>query len=168
MASVVSKGWALALAIGIGAAVAGAAIAQDDKMPPNASPATKAAYARHENYRKLGGAFKALNDELKKGEPDKTVVAANAKTISTLAGQLPTWFPRGSGVEARPLSEAKADIWRDAAGFSTAASNLQAQATKLNQLAAAGDIDGVKGQVRNTGMACKSCHDKYRLEKKKD
>jgi cytochrome c556 len=166
MASVVSKGWALALAIGIGAAVAGAALAQDDKMPANASPATKAAYARHDNYRKLGGAFKALNDELKKGEPDKAVVAANAKTISTLAGQLPTWFPRGSGVEARAASEAKADIWRDAAGFSTAASNLQAQATKLNQLAAAGDIDGVKGQVRNTGMACKGCHDKYRLEKK--
>ena len=160
------RGWALALAVGIGAAVAGGAFAHDDKMPANASPATKTAYARHDNFRKLGGAFKALNDELKKGEADKGVVAANAKTISTLASQLPTWFPRGSGVEARPMSEAKADIWRDAAGFTTAASNFQAQATKLNQLASAGDIDAVKAQVRNTGMACKSCHDKYRLEKK--
>lgn len=167
MAFVMSKGWALALAIGIGGVVgAGSAIAHDDKLPPNASPATKAAYARHDNFRKLGGAFKAMNDELKKGEPDKAVVATNAKTVATLAGQLPTWFPRGSGVEARPMSEAKPEIWRDAAGFSTAASNLQAQAIKLNQLAAAGDIDGVKGQVRNTGMTCKGCHDKYRLEKK--
>ncbi|TAJ69703.1 MAG: cytochrome c [Phenylobacterium sp.] len=167
MASVMSKGWALALAVGIGAAVAaGGAVAHDDKMPANASPATKAAYARHANFEKMGGAFKALNDELKKGEPSKTVVATNAKTIATLAGALPSWFPRGSGVEARAMSEAKPDIWRDAAGFSTAASNLQAQATKLNQLAAAGDIGGVKGQVRNTGMACKGCHDKYRVEKK--
>lgn len=167
MASGMSKGWALALAVGIGAAVAaGGALAHDDKMPANASPATKAAYARHDNFRKLGGAFKGLNDELKKGEPSKSVVATNAKAISTLAGQLPSWFPRGSGVEARPMSEAKAEIWRDAAGFSTAASNLQAQATKLNQLAAAGDIDGVKGQVRNVGMTCKGCHDKYRQEKK--
>lgn len=64
------------------------------------------------------------------------------------------------------MSEAKADIWRDAAGFTAAASNLQAQATKLNQLAAAGDMEGVKAQVRLTGGACKGCHDKYRLEKK--
>jgi cytochrome c556 len=168
MASMMSRGWALAFAIGIGAAVAaGGALAHvHDKMPANASPATKAAYARHENFEKLGAAFKGLNDELKKGEPSKAVVATNAKAIATLTGQLPTWFPRGSGVEARPLSEAKAEIWRDAAGFSTAASNVQVQATKLNQLAASGDIDGVKGQVRNTGMACKGCHDKYRLEKK--
>lgn len=167
MAFVMSKGWALALAIGIGGAVgAGSALAHNDKLPPNASPATKAAYARHDNFRKLGGAFKTMNDELKKGEPDKAVVATNAKTVATLAGQLPTWFPRGSGVEARPMSEARPEIWRDAAGFSTAASNLQAQAIKLNQLAAAGDIDGVKGQVRNTGMTCKGCHDKYRVEKK--
>ncbi len=167
MASVMSKGRALALAVGIGAAVAaGGALAHNDKMPANAGPATKAAYARHENFEKLGAAFKGLNDELKKGSPSKAVVAANAKTISTLANGLPSWFPRGSGVEARPMSEAKAEVWRDAAGFSTAASALQAQATKLNQLAAAGDLDGVKGQVRNTGMTCKGCHDKYRQEKK--
>ncbi|MBU1375185.1 MAG: cytochrome c [Alphaproteobacteria bacterium] len=167
MASMMSKGGALALAIGIGAAVAaGGALAHNDKMPANASPATKTAYARHENFEKLGAAFKGLNDEMKKGDPSKAVVATNAKTIATLAGALPTWFPRGSGVEARAMSEAKPDIWRDAAGFSTAASNFQAQATKLNQLAAAGDIDGVKGQIRNTGMTCKGCHDKYRLEKK--
>lgn len=167
MRSVMSRGWALALAIGVGAALAGGgAIAHDDKMPANASPATKAAYARHENFRKVGGAFKALNDELKKGEPDRAVVATNAKALSNLAAQLPTWFPRGSGVEARQMSEARAEIWRDAAGFSTAASNLQAEALKLNQLAAAGDMDSVKGQVRNTGMACKGCHDKYRQEKK--
>jgi len=167
MASMMSRGVALAVALGIGAAVAaGGALAHDDKMPANASPATKAAYARHANFEKMGGAFKALNDELKKGSPDKTVIATNSKTVAGLAGQLPTWFPRGSGVEARPMSEAKADIWRDAAGFTTAASNLQTQAAKLNQLAAAGDIDGVKVQLRQTGGACKGCHDKYRQEKK--
>lgn len=167
MSSVMSRGGALALAVGIGFAVAaGGAMAHDDKMPANASPATKAAYARHDNFRKLGGAFKGLNDELKKGAPDKAVVAANAKTISTLATQLPTWFPRGSGVEARPMSEAKPEVWRDAAGFTAASSALQTQAAKLSQLAAAGDLDGVKGQVRNVGMSCKGCHDKYRQEKK--
>ena len=162
-----SKGAALAAAIGIGAAIAaGGALAHDDKMPANASAATKAAYARHQNFEKLGASFKALNDELKKGSPDKAVLASNAKTINTLAGALPTWFPRGSGVQARPMSEAKNEIWTDAAGFTAAASNIRTEAGKLNTVAAAGDIDGVKAQVRPTFMACKGCHEKYRQEKK--
>lgn len=165
--AMMSRGAALAVAVGVGVAVAaGGALAHNDVMPMNASPATKAAYARHENYQKLGKAFKTLIDELKKDAPDKAVVAASAQTMATLANALPTWFPRGSGVEARPMSEAKADIWTDAAGFSAAASNLQVQVSKLNQAAISGDIAGVKAQVRPAGGACKSCHDKYRQEKK--
>ncbi|RAK62318.1 c-type cytochrome [Phenylobacterium kunshanense] len=162
-----TKGAMLAIALGIGAAVAaGGAIAHDDVMPANASAATKAAYARHENFKKLGGAFKAINDELRKPQPAKAVLTSNANTIATLAKGLPTWFPRGSGVQARPMSEAKAEIWTDAAGFTAASSNFQTQAAKLSQLAAAGDVDAVKAQTRQTFMACKSCHEKYRQEKK--
>jgi len=165
MASMMSRGAALAVAMGIGAAIAaGGALA--DKMPANANAATKAAYARHESFEKMGASFKGLNDELKKGSPDKAVVAANTKTMDTLVKALPTWFPRGSGVQARPASEAKAEIWTDAAGFSTAAANARAQIGKLNQVAATGDLEAVKAEIRPTGLACKGCHDKYRQEKK--
>jgi len=167
MALLMSRAAVLAVALGVGAVVAaGGAFAHDDVMPKNASPATKAAYARHDNYQKLGKAFKALNDELKKDAPDKAVVSASTGTMLTLVNALPTWFPRGSGVEARPMSEAKANIWTDAAGFSAAASALQVQVSKLNQAAASGDIDAVKAQIRPTGGACKGCHEKYRQEKK--
>jgi cytochrome c556 len=162
-----SRGAALTAAVAIGAVVAaGGALAHDDPMPKNASPATKAAYARHDNYRKLGAAFKGLNDELKKDSPDKAVVTAQTGTMLSLVNALPTWFPKGSGVEARPMSEAKANIWTDAAGFTAAASALQVQVAKLNQAAISGDMDAVKAQVRPTGGACKGCHDKYRQEKK--
>lgn len=162
-----SKGAALAAAFGIGAAIAaGGAFAHDDKMPANANAATKAAYTRHVNFEKLGAAFKGLNDELRKGSPDKAVLAANAKTINASAAALPTWFPRGSGVQARPMSEAKAEIWTDAAGFTAAASNFRTEAGKLNTVAASGDIDAIKAQVRPTFMACKGCHEKFRQEKK--
>ena len=40
----------------------GSGLASDDAQPANASAATKAAYARHENFEKLGANFKALND----------------------------------------------------------------------------------------------------------
>jgi len=162
-----SKGAALAAAVGVGAAIAaGGAFAHDDKMPANANAVAKAAHARHENFEKMGANFKRLNDELKKSSPDKAVLASSAKNIHSFSTQLPTWFPRGSGVEARPKSEAKAAIWTDAAGFTAAASNFRAEAAKLNAAAAGGDIEAVKAQVRPTFMACKGCHDKYRQEKK--
>lgn len=163
----ISKGAALAIALGVGSATAaGGALAHNEPMPKGPlSPGAKAAHQRHANFEKLGGAFKALNDELKKDQPSKAVVQAQTKTMADLANALPTWFPRGSGVEARPNSEAKPNIWTDAAGFSAAASNLQVQVSKLNQLALSGDMAAVKGQVRATGGACKACHDKYRQEK---
>jgi cytochrome c556 len=166
MAAMMSRGAALAVAVGIGAAITASGALASDPMPKNASAATKAAYARHENFEKLGKTFKVLNDELKKSDPDKAVIAAATKTMVGLATALPGWFPRGSGVQARPMSEAKAEIWTDAAGFSAASSAMQVQVSKLNQAALSGDIAAVKAQVRPTGGTCKGCHDKYRVEKK--
>jgi cytochrome c556 len=131
------------------------------------SAGARAAHARHENFEKMGKAFKSLTDELKKDAPDKALIAANAATIKTLTGQLPGWFPKGSGVEARPKSEAKAEIWSDPQGFSAAASNVQVEASKLNLLAQAGNMAAIPAQVKATGAACGACHKKYRIEKKK-
>lgn len=162
----IGKVAAVAAALGVGLAVAGTgALAHNTHGETANTPGAKAALARHDNFEKMGGTFKRLNDELRKGDPDKAVLAQSAGQLKTYAGQLPTWFPRGSGQEARPKSEAKANIWSDAAGFTAAASNLQVQTSKLNQLAAAGDVDGLKAQVRATGGACKGCHDKFRVPK---
>ncbi|HEY8614641.1 cytochrome c [Phenylobacterium sp.] len=159
-----AAGAALALSVGLAVAATGA-LAHNTHGETATTPGAKAALARHDNFERMGAAFKRLNDELRKGSPDKAVVAQSAGQLKTLAGQMPTWFPRGSGQEARPKSEAKANIWTDAAGFNAASSNLQVQVAKLQQLAAAGDIEGVKAQVRPTGGACKGCHDKYRVQK---
>lgn len=167
MTAMMSRSAALAVAVGIGAAVAVAGVsAQAEPMPKNANAATRAAYMRHENFEALGKAFKTLNDELRKDAPNKAVLAASTKTMATLSVALPTWFPRGSGVQARAKSEAKANIWTDAAGFSAAAAAMQVQVSKLNQAAISGDVAAIRAQVRPTGGSCKGCHDKYRLEKK--
>src|SRR5258708_2305277 len=98
MGAVISRGAGLAVAIGLGAAVASlGAPAHDDPMPKDPTPAQKAAYARHERFEGLGKAFKAIGDELKKVDPDRKLLAANAQTVTTLANGIPTWFPRGSG-----------------------------------------------------------------------
>lgn len=167
MARTFSKGALVALAVGIGAAVtAGGAVAHGDMGPMPTAPGPKAAWLRHHHFHDLGGAFKAINDELKKDSPDKAVIAANATTMKGLAGQLPTWFPKGSGAESKFKTDAKPDIWADPNGFAAAASRLQVETSKLQSLAAAGDLSAVKAQVRATGGACKGCHDKYRMPEK--
>ncbi|WP_309089822.1 cytochrome c [Phenylobacterium sp.] len=163
-----NKGLAAAIALGLGAATmaAGAALAHNEPMPKGPmSAGAKAAHQRHANFEKLGAAFKALNDELRKSSPNVATVQAQTRTMVSLSNALPTWFPRGSGVEARPKSEAKANIWTDAAGFSAKASAAQVQVSRLNQAALKGDMDAVKAQVRPTGAACKACHDVYRQQK---
>jgi cytochrome c556 len=158
-------GWAAAAAAGLVVA-AGGALAHDLKGPMPKTPGGKAAYVRHENFKKQGAAFKAINDELRKGDPDKALIAKNAATLKALTAQLPTWFPKGSGPESGFKTDAKPEVWADAAGFQAAVNRLQVEASKLNQVAAGGDINAVKGQVRATGGACKNCHDKFRVPEK--
>lgn len=162
-----NRGAVVALAVGIGAAVAaGGAFAHGDLGPEPSAPGPKAAWHRHHNFHDLGGAFKTLNDELKKGNPDKGVIAGNAMKMKVLASQLPTWFPRGSGPESKFKTDAKPQVWSDPNGFGVAANRLQVETSKLQALAAAGDIAAVRGQARTVGGACKACHDKYRVPEK--
>lgn len=127
------------------------------------SAGAKAAAARTANFKQIGAAFKAIRDETGKGSPDAAVVQANARKLNTLATQLPTWFPRGSGPESGAKTKAKSEIWTDAAGFSAAARAFQGETAKFQQLALAGDMNGAKAQTRALGGACKTCHDKYRV-----
>lgn len=164
MAKRMGMGVSVALAVGLGVA-AGGALAHEHMDPPK-GPMQKAAFTRHENLKQQGAAFKAILDELKKGDPNKAVIATNAGKLKGLASQLPTWFPKGSGPESGYKTDAKAEAWTDATGFAAAASRLQSETAKLDQLAQAGDLDAVKAQARVVGGACKNCHDKYRVPEK--
>lgn len=157
-------GAAVALAVGLGVA-AGGALAHEHMAPPK-GPMQKAAFTRHENFKQQGATFKAIVDELKKGDPNKTLIATNATKLKGYASQLPTWFPKGSGPESGYETDAKAEAWSDAAGFAAAANRLQAETAKFDQIAHAGDIDAIKAQARAVGGACKNCHDKYRVPEK--
>ncbi|HWA59738.1 MAG TPA: cytochrome c [Caulobacteraceae bacterium] len=121
-----------------------------------------AAKARVANMKSLGGAGKAIGDQLKSGSPDAAVVKTQAARMVELANAMPTWFPKGSGPESGAKTRALPLIWSDPAGFSAAQKGFAAQVTKLNALAAAGDMAAVGGQMNAVGAACKTCHDKFR------
>jgi cytochrome c556 len=154
----------MALAVAL---AAGGAFAHEHMGPMPTTPGGKAAYQRHENFKQQGAAFKAINDELKKDAPDRAVLTSNAVKLKTLTTQLPSWFPKGSGPESGFKTDAKAEVWSDAAGFAAAVNRLQVETSKLQQVAAAGDMAAIRAQVRATGGACKGCHDKYRVPEKK-
>ncbi len=159
-------GMAVALAVGLGVA-AGGAFAHENMGPPPKTPGGKAAFQRHENFKQQGAAFKAINDELRKDAPDKAVLTSNATKLKALTTQLPGWFPKGSGPESGFKTDAKAEVWSDAAGFAAAVNRLQVETSRLQQVSASGDLAALRAQVRATGGACKNCHDKYRVPEKK-
>ena len=124
--------------------------------------AAKVISARIDNYKKIGTAFKAINDGLKADTPDPKMIGAQAKIIKDLSAKIPSWFPKGTGPEAGVKTRAKAEIWSDWATFAAAAKGLNTESGKLETLAKAGDLDAIKAQVKATGGACKTCHDKFR------
>ncbi len=147
----------VALVLGLAlsfAAVGGVAVAAVD--------AGKVITSRIDSYKKIGKAFKDINDGLKADAPDAKAIAAQAKTMKDLSGHIPSWFPKGTGPETGLKTRAKADIWTDWATFAASAKSLNAESAKLETIAKGGNIDAIKAQVKATGGACKTCHDKFR------
>jgi cytochrome c556 len=147
----------VALVLGLAlsfAAVGGAALAAVD--------AGKLIATRIDNYKKIGTAFKSINDGLKADTPDTKAIASQATVIKDLSGHIPSWFPKGTGPETGVKTRAKGEIWSDWATFAASAKSLQAESAKLESIARGGDVDAIKAQVKATGGACKTCHDKFR------
>ena len=68
---------------------------------------------RQDKLRDMGGALKAINDELKKRKVDwDNVIMPNAQTIKDRSGYLLNWFPKGSGPEAGVKTYALPAIWQ--------------------------------------------------------
>jgi cytochrome c556 len=118
---------------------------------------------RQDKLRDMGGALKAITDEIKKGRIDwDNAVIPNAQTVKDRAGYLLGWFPKGSGPESHVKTYALPVVWAKPDDFTRLGKQLQADAAKLNQVAQAKDDAGLKAQVQVIGKTCKSCHDTYR------
>jgi len=111
----------------------------------------------------MGGALKAIDDELKKRNPDwDNAILPNAQTIQSRVSYLLTWFPKGSGPESNVKIYALPAIWNKPDDFNRLGNTAQAEAAKLNQVAATKDLSALKAQTIAVGKACKACHDSYR------
>ena len=133
----------------------GILVAHDDQ-------ATGIYKTRHDEYHKLGDAFKTLRDQTRQDSPDVAAVRNAAQVVKDASVNQFNWFPAGSGPAPGIKTRAKAEIWAKPQDFEAAQKLFAAQAAKLNTVAAAGDVAGVKAQFGEVGKACKNCHDTFR------
>jgi cytochrome c556 len=142
----------------VGAAVAAATLVASGFAAAQA-PADPIA-ARHQQFRRLGAAFKSVNDELRAGSPDVTVIRTHAQTIASLSQALPSWFPPGSGPREGVRTRAKPEIWTNAAQFAERVRQFQASAQGLS--GAGSDVAVLRTRARALGAECGRCHAAFR------
>lgn len=139
-----------AIAVAVTAAVA---------APLLAAPADTVK-ARIAGFKELGGAFKSANDGLRASNVQQIQQAA--PKIVAAARALPGWFPAGTGPSAALKTDAKPQIWTQAARFRAATTAFQTQAAAFERAAATGNLEAITAEARKLGGTCKGCHDDFR------
>ena len=84
----------------------------------------------------------------------------HARGIANNTTELNHIFPKGSNVvdsEALPL------IWEEPEEFAAAIAKVQDAAAAFVEAAERGDSETTSGAFRNLGMACRGCHDRFRV-----
>ena len=138
--------------------------------PSSAAEGESAIKARVEFMDKeLYARFKVLAAFAKNGQGTLGDVAKNAREIAGLANRIPENFPQGTGRGDYPdkVTRALPAIWSDWQGFEKATDDLMTGATRLAELARAGnreaviDMIGTTGRYSGTQIGCAGCHEKY-------
>ena len=119
---------------------------------------------RKELMKGNGKAMKGVVAMLKGEAPyDGGAVAKAMKDINGSLTTFVTLFPKGSDTGGE--TAAKPDIWDNKAEFDFIAKDLEAATAKAAAAAPSG-LDAFKVAFGDVGKACKSCHEKFRFEKK--
>jgi cytochrome c556 len=117
---------------------------------------------RQAHYKQMGGAMKAINDQLHGTSPSLDTIRRGSHVIAGFAVQLIRWFPAGTGPEAGVRTRALPQIWSDNANFRRAGATLLVAARALDAAAQRGDMDAIRAAVPRVAHACGNCHDSYR------
>ena len=120
--------------------------------------------ARQAGFKKMGGAMKALNAQIKSGAADKAAMAAAAATILETARGQGSLFPPDSGASAGIKTDALPAIWADKAKFDGDMTAMVGEAGKLVATVHGGSADAIAAQTKALGDTCKSCHQQFRQD----
>ena len=150
------RGSAVVLTFGLALFLASAAFGQGS---PGATPVK----ARQGQFREIGTAFKAINDELRKDTPGRFILGSSSRLIATNLRQVSGMFPVGSGPARGIETKALPEIWNNRAAFDRLNETAVAQADSLAAAIRINDSGEIRVQVRALGETCKSCHGQFRV-----
>lgn len=137
---------------------------QGDSAATADPAAQEIADTRHEGFEDLGEAFKTISDQLKTGEPDIAAIQASAAVVSETAAKIPDWFPEGTAPSDGVETDALNTIWEKPEDFAAAITRLQNAAPVLVSAAESGDAAAIGEAFKQTGGACKNCHESFRAD----
>lgn len=120
--------------------------------------------ARQAEFKRIGAANKAIGDQLKEAAPSAEIVRTNAALLASLAPQVQTWFPVGSGPVAGEETAALPAIWERSEEFNLRAADFVRAANALEAVASAGDPTQIRAASESLGETCKSCHSVFRAK----
>ena len=92
---------------------------------------------------------------------DAKMAQENAEIAAAMA-KLP-WAAFGEGTD-KGDTRAKPEIWKETAKYKEASDKMQAEITKLNTAAKAGNLDALKTAFAPAAASCKACHDSFRKD----
>lgn len=139
------------------------AVLMENAAPATRDAALKLMHDRHENMEDIGDATKILGRETKKAQPDVAAVRGASAQIATLAPQVRTWFPAGTGPDVGE-TDALPAIWEKPDDFASKTRDFRRAAEAMNAAAKSGDAATIKAAFGNLGKTCKACHDPYRAK----
>ncbi len=120
--------------------------------------------ARHAGFKKMGGAMKAMKEQLQTDAPSKPILAASAQIIAATAPGQAKLFPAGTGPASGIKTDALANIWTDRANFDAQMAKLAVESGKLVTVVASGDMTAINAQYKATGATCGGCHRVFRAD----
>lgn len=143
----------------------GAAFAQGAPPTPE-QRAQRAAETRASLFTVLGASFGPVGGMLRNPASFNAATAStSAARVEVLAGMIKEMTALDTS-KVVTTSEARPIVWTERADFEKKADDLVKAATAFKVAAAGGDQAATLKAAGAVGGACKSCHDKFRDEKK--
>lgn len=93
---------------------------------------------------------------------DPKAAADSAQIVSTMS-HLP-WHAFGPGTDKGRETRAKPEIWVEQTKFKEAQDRLMGETDKLATAAKTENLETLKTAFKDTGAACKNCHDTFRKD----
>jgi cytochrome c556 len=113
-------------------------------------------------FQTVGGHFGGIIAGTKSPELAGDMLA-HAEALAA-AAKMP-WKAFGPGTDkGSEKTTAGPAIWSDAAGFKAAAGNLETATAGLLAAVKTKDMAKIGAGIQATGLACKNCHEKYRVK----